>query len=359
LTYDMIYQFCSSADGDYVVTKMTKATISPNGGVSWSPPAIFKSHCDIDVEFFPFDMQYCWLKFGIWSYSATEIDIKHSQLKTANDTEWVEEGIDLSAYYHSVEWALIRVSAQKHIVYYPCCEYPFNDLTFYITLRRKTLFYTINLIIPCVSITLLTLLEFYLPSDCGEKISLCISVLLSLSLFQLLLLEIIPPTSIKVPLVGKYILLTTIFVSLSVMFTVLILNINFRRDTSHEMPRWMKRLFLDFLPRYLWMRRPIHIADHEDMDFEQPCSDLSNYENPYKEKFRPLYKEMSTENLFHKVSFNTTFIGMANLDMANYCQVPPPPARNRQGPTDGPSICSQSTIATHSLHPYQTRVRFN
>lgn len=38
-------------------------------------------------------------------------------------------------------------------------------------MRRKTLFYTVNLIIPCVGITFLTVLVFYLPSDSGEKVS--------------------------------------------------------------------------------------------------------------------------------------------------------------------------------------------
>jgi hypothetical protein len=44
------------------------------------------------------------------------------------------------------------------------------DITFYMTLRRKTLFYTVNLIIPCVGISFLTVLVFYLPSDSGEKV---------------------------------------------------------------------------------------------------------------------------------------------------------------------------------------------
>lgn len=38
-------------------------------------------------------------------------------------------------------------------------------------MRRKTLFYTVNLIIPCVGITFLTILVFYLPSDSGEKVT--------------------------------------------------------------------------------------------------------------------------------------------------------------------------------------------
>lgn len=51
------------------------------------------------------------------------------------------------------------------------------DITFKLTMRRKTLFYTVNLIIPCVGLTFLTVLVFYLPSDSGEKVRLYISLL--------------------------------------------------------------------------------------------------------------------------------------------------------------------------------------
>ena len=61
--------YVDSADGDYTVTLMTKATITPNGTVRWEPPAIYRSQCYIDVEFFPFDEQMCHLKFGTWTYT--------------------------------------------------------------------------------------------------------------------------------------------------------------------------------------------------------------------------------------------------------------------------------------------------
>ena len=71
-------------------------------------------------------------------------------------------GIDLREFYRSIEWDLMSVSAKRHQVL-STNVYP--DITFHIRLRRKTLFYTVNLIIPCICITFLTVLTFYLPSD--------------------------------------------------------------------------------------------------------------------------------------------------------------------------------------------------
>ncbi len=96
----------------------------------------------------------------------------------------MDMAVDLTEFHRSVEWDLLSVPAQKHRVLYPCCEYDFIDITFNLTLRRKTLFYTINLLIPCISINALTILGFYMPSDSGEKVS---SLLLASLLICLLL----------------------------------------------------------------------------------------------------------------------------------------------------------------------------
>ena len=67
--------FCCSADGNYHITTMTKATLYSTGLVKWEPPAIFKSSCDIDVRYFPFDEQTCWLKFGSWTFDGFQVYI--------------------------------------------------------------------------------------------------------------------------------------------------------------------------------------------------------------------------------------------------------------------------------------------
>lgn len=63
----------SSADGNFEVTLATKATIYHEGLVEWKPPAIYKSSCEIDVEYFPFDEQTCVLKFGSWTYDGFKV----------------------------------------------------------------------------------------------------------------------------------------------------------------------------------------------------------------------------------------------------------------------------------------------
>lgn len=66
----------NNADGDYIVKTMTKAILHFNGIVVWTPPAIFKSSCEIDVEFFPFDRQTCFLKFGSWTFDGFQVILK-------------------------------------------------------------------------------------------------------------------------------------------------------------------------------------------------------------------------------------------------------------------------------------------
>ena len=57
---------------------------------------------------------------------------------------------------------------------------------------------------PCCIITMVALLVFYLPPESGEKISLGITVLLSLCVFLLMVSESMPATSDTVPLIGGF-----------------------------------------------------------------------------------------------------------------------------------------------------------
>ena len=251
----------SSADGNYEVTLMTKALLYENGYIYWLPPAIYKSSCKIDVRYFPFDQQQCIMKFGSWTYDGDLIDLVPMAPR-----------VDLEDYWESGEWDIVDTPGTKHTVKYACCDEIYTDITFNLVIRRKPLFYTVNLILPCVLISFLTVLVFYLPSDSGEKITLCISVLLALTVFLLLIAEIIPPTSLLIPLIGRYLLFTMVLVTLSIVITVIVLNIHYRAPSTHTMQPWVRKVFLEILPPILYMKRPNRYVEKQNKSKEAEIS---------------------------------------------------------------------------------------
>ncbi|XP_068128711.1 neuronal acetylcholine receptor subunit beta-4 isoform X2 [Hyperolius riggenbachi] len=232
----------NNADGTYEVSLFTNAIVQNNGSIAWLPPAIYKSACKIEVKHFPFDQQNCTLKFRSWTYDYTEIDL-----------DFRDDSASMDDFTHSGEWDIIQLPARKTV---NPLDPKYVDITYDFIIKRKPLFYTINLIIPCILITSLAILVFYLPSDCGQKMTLCISVLLALTVFLLLISKIVPPTSLDVPLIGKYLMFTMVLVTFSIVTSVCVLNVHHRSPSTHSMPPWVKNCFLEKLPIFLFMRRP-------------------------------------------------------------------------------------------------------
>jgi len=54
----------------------------------------------------------------------------------------------------------------------------YQDVSLHLIIQRKPLFYVINIISPCVMISAISVLVFYLPSGSSEKMTMGISVLL-------------------------------------------------------------------------------------------------------------------------------------------------------------------------------------
>ena len=185
------------------------------------------------------------MKFGSWTFNGDQVS-----LALYNNKNFV----DLSDYWKSGTWDIIEVPAYLNV--YEGNHPTETDITFYIIIRRKTLFYTVNLILPTVLISFLCVLVFYLPAEAGEKVTLGISILLSLVVFLLLVSKILPPTSLVLPLIAKYLLFTFIMNTVSILVTVIIINWNFRGPRTHRMPMWIRSVFLHYLPAMLLMKRP-------------------------------------------------------------------------------------------------------
>ncbi|XP_071531421.1 acetylcholine receptor subunit alpha-type acr-16-like isoform X15 [Panulirus ornatus] len=236
----------NSADEGFDGTYQTKVVVSSSGGCLYIPPGIFKSTCKIDITWFPFDDQRCKMKFGSWTYSGWQLDL---QLQS-------EDGGDLSDFIKNGEWDLIEVPGERNVLTYKCCPEPYVDITFVIKLRRRTIYYLYNLVVPCIMISSMTLLGFSLPPDTGEKLTLGVTILLSLTVFHNLVTETLPQVSDAMPVLGTYFNCIMFMVASSVVSTVLILNYHHRSADTHEMSPMVKSLFLQWLPWVLRLHRP-------------------------------------------------------------------------------------------------------
>ncbi|KAL4624866.1 acetylcholine receptor subunit delta isoform X1 [Arapaima gigas] len=283
-------------DAQFQVAYYCNVLVYSDGYVYWLPPAIFRSSCAINVNYFPFDWQNCTLKFrqvrlasvflsSSLSYNAKEISMYLKQ-ETDEDgnsytVEWII--IDPAAFTENGEWEIIHKPAKRNTYKnIPLESNKHQDITFYLIIKRKPLFYIVNIIIPCVLISFLASLVYYLPADSGEKMTLSISVLLAQSVFLLLISQRLPETSMAIPLIVKYLMFIMVLVTVVVLNCVIVLNIHFRSPSTHVMSEWTKKVprliyafFLERLPRLLHMSRPVESEPNWERAMPRRSSSVS------------------------------------------------------------------------------------
>ncbi|CAB3406840.1 unnamed protein product [Caenorhabditis bovis] len=256
----------NSADPQFDSRYPSNLLVYPNGMVNWMPPGLYRLSCKIQVVWFPFDVQECFLKFGSWTFDGSKLNL-----------EIDENGFDTSNYMQNGEWTLEGTHVKRNIQYYQCCPEPYYDIVFTFVIRRRALYYAFNLILPCILITMLTLVGFTFPPDAGEKMSLQITIMLSICIFQNYVAEMSPPTSEAVPFLGAFFAVCLFTCACCVTATTLTLNFHHRNGKSHQMNETFRLIMLEWVPWLLLMKRPGHVArkwtmrkiDEYDDDFEE------------------------------------------------------------------------------------------
>uniref|UniRef100_A0A8C3VP19 Acetylcholine receptor subunit epsilon n=1 Tax=Catagonus wagneri TaxID=51154 RepID=A0A8C3VP19_9CETA len=247
----------NNIDGQFGVAYEANVLVLEGGFVSWLPPAIYRSTCAVEVTYFPFDWQNCSLVFRSQTYSAEEVEFVFAVDDEGETISKLE--IDTEAYTENGEWAIDFCPGviRRHDGGSPVSPGD-SDITYTLIIRRKPLFYVINIIVPCVLISGLVLLAYFLPAQAGgQKCTVSINVLLAQTVFLFLIAQKIPETSLSVPLLGRYLIFVMVVATLIVMNCVIVLNVSLRTPATHTVSPRLRHVLLELLPQLLGSGAPL------------------------------------------------------------------------------------------------------
>ncbi|CAL8067989.1 unnamed protein product [Calicophoron daubneyi] len=232
----------------------TKVIVRSDSHIQWVPPGLFHSTCTIKVLYFPFDSQSCSLKFGTWTYQGDKVDLK---LQCDNETDVEQEcnlrgDVDLSTYLAHTEWALESATVKRHAVSY-WEDQKYIDLTISVHIQRRALWYMFNILIPCMVLSVMSLLVFTLPPDANEKISLGVTTILALTMLLQVVGNRLPQTSAGNPVLVLYFTCTIVLCSLSLVCAIVLLNCHHHTGGGVKVP-WLIRTFVN-----AWLASILHV----------------------------------------------------------------------------------------------------
>uniref|UniRef100_A0A8C1S8H1 5-hydroxytryptamine receptor 3A-like n=1 Tax=Cyprinus carpio TaxID=7962 RepID=A0A8C1S8H1_CYPCA len=171
--------------------------------------------CRMDLYRFPFDSHTCNITLQSTAHSSQEITI----IKFS-DAEWVT--IESKKTFHTQgEWELISINVTKSFAKI-IGLIEMDQLIYQITIKRRPLLYVINIIIPVFVFLVLDVMSFFIDGRGTDKLSFKVTLLLSISVFLLILNDTLPSTAEKLPLIGIYCSGIFILIGISILETILV-----------------------------------------------------------------------------------------------------------------------------------------
>ncbi|CAG2248925.1 unnamed protein product [Mytilus edulis] len=140
-----------------------------NGFAYWSPGEILSSSCSVDVTYFPFDQQTCFITLMSWGTWPNEI-LLQSPLTNFKMGFYSEHGT----------WKISSTSAVDSTTT------GMSVIDLLVTMERRPAFFVVNIVLPVMFLMGLNCCVFILPPESGERVSYSITVLLAIAVFMTL-----------------------------------------------------------------------------------------------------------------------------------------------------------------------------
>ncbi|XP_078001038.1 neuronal acetylcholine receptor subunit alpha-3-like [Glandiceps talaboti] len=217
------------------------ALLFPDGSVYHIPVLKATTSCEKQEKYFPHDKLVCKFVIGSWGYDASYLDI---QMR--------EDGFWLDHYIEHPEWVVVKHVAERHERKYLCCPETYIDITYTIEFARNPSFYSATMSTPASLIVMAMIFIFALPPASREKMNLAIGILISLVIFDAMLLMVTSSATAMSRLMLFGIILDLFIIA----ETSLVYNIYCRTIRTHPIPDWIRTVFMDILSRPLCLTKP-------------------------------------------------------------------------------------------------------
>lgn len=210
----------------------TLIRVTETGIAMWTPGGIFETSCTADVTYYPMDTQECSIVLTTWAYTSSEISLKFAFPE-----------VNFDNLHENGEWILSSVSTYVDSAKRSNKEtYTYDRLFFKLKLKRRRLFHILNTIFPVLLMASLICFIFKLPPESGERIGMSLTVLLAYSVYLTIISTNIPTTSINYSILSIYLAIILLLSALSVVGTIIVLDIYFNHQDDEDIPGWLQTL---------------------------------------------------------------------------------------------------------------------
>ncbi|KAM9831441.1 5-hydroxytryptamine receptor 3C-like [Neosynchiropus ocellatus] len=198
------------------------------------------SSCRLDTYMFPFDIQNCTLTFNSYLHPLSSI-----QLGTRIPAEDVYKA-SKARMSSAGEWELVGIQHSLHRLPTSYGDF-YEELRFYVSIRRRSTMYVVNLLIPSCFLIAVDLFSFMLPPDCVDRSLFKMTLILGYTVFLLNMNSLLPATGDTIPLLNVFLSLCLTLMMGSLLETIVITNFLHGSSRLPALPRWIKILVIKVL----------------------------------------------------------------------------------------------------------------
>ncbi|CAH1792626.1 unnamed protein product [Owenia fusiformis] len=212
------------------------AVITRDGTVVYIPFATITAQCNLNYRLYPYDEQTCTFKFGSWTHDGFKLDLAFFSDLAA---------IDTNDYIGDSAWVLMKTNGVKNTKYYPCCKEPYPDITFSLTVLRKSTYLVVVYIYPVVIVAFVSPFIFLIPHQIPGKVLFGLLVLL-IEVIQLMMLNsALPGHRVNTPIVVWVYLYNMAMTTVSLFLTLVTTNLSASGFCGRPVPNFIRKCLLD------------------------------------------------------------------------------------------------------------------